>query len=175
MEEETDLEGMIDFAWRSFLNLQSTIDLFDRKASAGMAFAGALVVALGALASRFDIKSWLATQHGWAMGISALLCFICIFAYASYVYFCVYVLWSRSPSSKTKSLVYFKDIVSHNDADDYLKAVKQLSAEKLFQDITTQVFEVSKIANTKMKGINNAILSLTIVLISWLITLLFMM
>ena len=55
----------------------------------------------------------------------------------------------QSDAHETEKLIFFGDIASRPNAEDYIRHIRAVPLEQLFEDLTRQIYQVSQIATGK--------------------------
>lgn len=79
---------------------------------------------------------------------------------------------SKDSKKKSKGLLYFGHIANLQNPDDYYNKINNISESEILKEYSYQIYNVSKIANKKMKYLNRSIYFLILNLILTIILLL---
>lgn len=161
-----------DFAVDTLDQIHDWIKFSDEKAGLILATDGVL---LGFFTSQFkSVKSIIIQGHNWALlTIFCFLVFMIGLCLILSILFAFFVIYPRLNVGESKSLIYFGHIRTKSECDfvnEFLKA----DDEKLENDLITQIYACSKIAWQKYKNTCYSIRSLIVVIVSWILSLLFL-
>ena len=173
-----DIEKKIEFVSLAYRNTQDMISFADTKANISLSIQSLLIsIGLGTsiLANTFELVQKLNNTN-----ISNVFYFIVIvFIISSIVgvVLSIFVYKARSPLDKTeqkrKGLLYFGHIAQFTTFKDYFSEVDSIDEDGMLEEFTRQVYQLSLIANKKMKYVNMSIyflitnLFLTIIVITF--------
>jgi hypothetical protein len=167
------LDAQIQFARHNFDNHQNLIRFADAKAAAFLT----LLVFLGA--SSFPVAKDAVPKLRFVIGggalssvfylLSCLLFLTGFFWTLSLVYLVIRPRGARFYGSARPGheLMFFAHVTLHSSHEDYFTAVSSASPELLLENLTDQVFELTKICQEKMDFLNRARYPMFLAFCSW--------
>ncbi|NOR76913.1 MAG: hypothetical protein GQ523_00425 [Methanophagales archaeon] len=174
-----DIGKKIEFVSQAYRNTQDMISFADTKANISLSIQSLLIsIGLGTsiLANTFEHVQKLDNNN-----ISGVFYFIVVaFIISSIVgvILSIFVYKARPPLDETeqkkrKGLLYFGHIAQFTTFKDYFSEVDSIDEDGMLEEFTQQVYQLSLIANKKMKYVNMSIyflvtnLFLTIIVITF--------
>ena len=173
-----DIGKKIEFVSQAYRNTQDMISFADTKANISLSIQSLLIsIGLGTsiLANTFEHVQKLDNND-----ISGVFYFIVVaFIISSIVgvILSIFVYKARPPLDKTeqkrKGLLYFGHIAQFTTFKDYFSEVDSIDEDGMLEEFAQQVYQLSLIANKKMKYVNMSIyflvtnLFLTIIVITF--------
>ena len=154
LERRQALAFAVDQAWRTLENIDRSIDRADAKAAAALTAAGAIGVALFALAGHGRLSAW-------AIGALALGIALTFTAAVQ----AGLTLWPRrNRDGAPTTLVYHDDIARLPDptVEGYVARASALFADPaaMSRELTSQIWATGRVAAAKYVWINRSVLSL---------------
>lgn len=174
-----DIEKKIEFVSQAYRNTQDMISFADTKANISLSIQSLLIsIGLGTsiLANTFEHVQKLDNNN-----ISCVFFYFIVVAFIISsivgVILSIFVYKARPPLDKTeqkrKGLLYFGHIAQFTTFKDYFSEVDSIDEDGMLEEFTQQVYQLSLIANKKMKYVNMSIyflvtnLFLTIIVITF--------
>jgi hypothetical protein len=155
---ETDLK--IDLAWRTFLINQENVRNADTKIFTLLIINGVFIT--------FALSDILKSSHN----LYQTTCIIIFsLSFILFLYFCLQTVFARglNKTRKAESNIFFADISSHAESNEYLQYFNKTNKEQFLEDILKQTYILSKIALKKYSNVNKAWICLGIEAIAFLL------
>lgn len=139
--ESGDLLLRLDQAWRILGLNQDLIRAADQKIY--------LLIVMSTL-----LVSYVATNIDKIMRLGPLqngVLVLFILVSGAFYFFALFTLFPRrqSDSHETEKLIFFADIASRPNAEDYIQHIRDVPLERMFEDLTRQIYQVSQVATGK--------------------------
>ena len=136
-----DLTQRLDQAWRILGLNQELIRAADQKIY--------LLIVMSTL-----LVSYVATNIDKIMRMGAMQCvalLLFILASGCFYFFALSTLFPRrqADDGETERLIFFGDIASRPNAEDYIQHIRGIAIEQLFADLSRQIYRVAQVATGK--------------------------
>ena len=163
-----------------FLNLQDMIRFADSKANISLSIQGLLLgVGLGVslLSNSFEKLPIIMVSNLSLFYTYIILLIGFISSSIIGIIIAVLVYKARGPKEETektrKGILYFGHIIAYENSEAYIKRVKEVQEEELLKDYSSQIYQLSHIADSKMRKVNRTtyFLFINIILTALLLTL----
>jgi hypothetical protein len=159
-------EEQIDFVTNIYQNTQNMIVLADSKANTVLTIQSLLIsITIGTSIVVDVFQKIKSINLGFSIVFYILLISLVICSLLG-IGFSIFVFKARGCTDETEAsrngLIYFGHVTNFKKSSDYLEQISELKPEKILQEYSSQIFQISFIAKEKMKYVNKAVTCLII-------------
>jgi len=157
-----DIKNKIEFQSKVYENIQNMINFADSKASISLSIQSLVIsITIGSslLTNIFEKVRNLANNPVTNI-FYILMIIVCISSFIG-ILSCILVYKARQPKNKDEKcregIIYFGHISKYRECEDYSAKLDKINEKIVFNEYSSQIYELSKIASDKMRYVNYSI------------------